>query len=235
MAPEEMLSWAASTFEAGRTLLSTSFQASGVTMIHMVSQLGLDVRVATIDTLRLHPETYGFIREVEERYGIDIEVHRPDAGQVRSMVERFGEYLFFDNKAKQEYCCQIRKTRPHDELLKTVDCWISGLRRDQSAIRQNTPKATVVPEYGSRRHILKLNPLADWNEERLVDYMTRHDVPRHPLYAQGYDSIGCLICSTPTLAGEPKRAGRWRWFNADERPSEEDIKECGLHIPMYNI
>ena len=236
LSAQEALSWSAATFPPGRTVLSTSFQSAGVAMIHMACELGLGLRVTTVDTLRLHPETYAFMREVEERYGIDIEVHRPDPDQVRSMVDRFGEYLFFDNKAKQEYCCQVRKTRPHDELLKTADCWISGPRRDQSSFRRdNTPKATTVTEHGSRRHVLKLNPMADWPEERLRQFIEKNDLPTHPLYAQGHRSIGCFICSTPTRPDEPKRAGRWRWFNSDEIASEEDLKECGLHIPMYNI
>ena len=129
----------------------------------------------------------------------------------------------------------MRKTRPHDRLLKTVDCWISGLRRDQSTARSQTPKAMTVSEYGSRRLIMKLNPLADWSEAQLLEYTEANDIPVHGLYSQGYQSIGCFICSTPTAAGEPQRAGRWRWFNGDEQISQEDLKECGLHVPMYQI
>ena len=235
MDPEEILAWTATALSAERIVLSTSFQYSGVAMIHMVRKLGLDMRIATVDTLRLHPETLEFISLLESRYGIEIEVHKPDPEQVESMVERFGEFLFFDNKAKQEYCCQVRKTRPHDELLKTADCWISGLRRDQSALRGQTPKAVAVPEYGTRRRLLKLDPLADWSLEQLLAYTQDEGIPKHPLYARGFPSFGCVICSTPTLPGEDQRAGRWRWFNEDDQLLEEDMKECGLHIPMYNI
>ena len=148
LSPEEMLSWASETFP-NRAVLETSFQYTGVAMIHMAAQLGLDLRIATLDTLRLHPETYDFIAEVKARYNCDIEVCRPDATQVESMTERFGEYLFFDSKERQEYCCQVRKERPHDELMKTADCWISGLRRDQSSFRRDTTStASLVPEYG---------------------------------------------------------------------------------------
>ncbi|MEE2658386.1 MAG: phosphoadenylyl-sulfate reductase [Candidatus Latescibacterota bacterium] len=235
MSADRILAWAEASFDPGRVVLSTSLQYTGVAMIHMIQQGGLDVRVATVDTLRLHPETYAFLREVEERFEIEIEVRRPDAAQVRSMVDRFTEYLFFDSKARQEYCCQVRKVRPHDELLKTADCWISGVRRDQSELRRQTPKATSVAEYGSHRRILQVNPLADWDEERVLTYCTEHDIPRHPLYNQGYRSIGCVICSTPSLPEENKRDGRWRWFNSDEKPDQLELKECGLHIPSYNI
>ena len=223
MSPQEMMQWVGEAFEPSRTVISTSFQHSGMATIHMMHDLRLDLRIATVDTLRLHPETYAFIRDVEQHYDIEIEVHRPDAAEVESMTQRFGEYLFFDSKAKQEYCCQVRKTRPHDRLLKTADCWISGLRRDQSPSRAKTPKAMTVSEYGSRRLIMKLNPLADWTEKQLREYTEAHEIPVNGLYAQGYESIGCVICSTPTTAGEPPRAGRWRWFNSDGELGQEDL------------
>ena len=235
MEPEEILSWTTTAFGAGRVVLGTSFQHSGIAMIHMASKLGLNLRITTVDTLRLHPETYNFITVLEKRYDIKIEVHQPDLEQVTSMVERFGEFLFFDNKAKQAYCCQVRKTRPHDKLMKTADCWISGLRRDQSTLRGSTLKAAAVPEYGTRRRLLKLNPLADWSRDRLRAFIEEHDIPKHPLYDRGFPSFGCVICSTPTLPGEDQRAGRWRWFNENDHLREEDMKECGLHIPIYSI
>lgn len=230
-----ILQWAADAFPSDRLVLNTSFQYSGVAMIHMAVEAGLSLRYATIDTLRLHPETYAFLRQVEERYGIEIEVERPAADQVQNMVQRFGEYLFFDSKTLQMYCCQVRKTKPNERLLTTVDCWISGVRRDQSDYRRDTAKAALVGEYGSRRKIFKLNPMADWGEDRLLDYIQQNDVPQHPLYEQGYRSIGCFICSTPVKEGEDQRAGRWRWLNSDDHVDPQEAKECGLHIPMYNI
>lgn len=235
MGPEELLGWAAETFPE-RAVINTSFQYTGMAQIHMAAAAGLQLRVATLDTLRLHPETYDFIGQVEERYGMRVEVHKPDLKEVHSMVERFGEFLFFDTKERQEYCCHVRKTRNNERLLKTVDCWISGLRRDQSASRQETArKADLVPESeGSRRKILKLNPLADWSGEQLLDFVEREQVLTHPLYARGYASFGCEICATPIRPGEDARAGRWRWFNNSEA-GKDDKKECGLHVPLYNI
>lgn len=233
MSADELLSWASRTFP-GRAVINTSFQYTGTAMIHMACTRSLDLRFATIDTLRLHPETYRFIEEIEARYECSIEIIQPDPEEVERMVRRFGEFLFFDSREKQEYCCQVRKLRPNNRLLQSVDCWISGLRLDQSNHRRETArKAEMAPEYGTRRKILKLNPLLDWSEERLRGYVEANDVPLHPLYAQGYPSFGCVICSTPTRSGEPKRAGRWRWFNENNRPPDvEDNKECGLH---YNI
>jgi phosphoadenosine phosphosulfate reductase len=233
MPAEEMLRWASETFP-GRAVINTSFQYTGVVMIHMAVTQGLDLRFATIDTLRLHPETYEFMEEVKRRYGCQLEVIQPRSEDVGRMVGRFGEYLFFDSKEKQEYCCQVRKVWPQNALLKTADCWIAGLRWDQSEYRRdNAHKASLVNEYGTRRKILKLCPLVDWAEERLLDYIRENEVPVHPLYGQGYPSFGCIICATPVRPGEPKRAGRWRWFNASTMPADtEDHKECGLH---YNI
>ncbi len=181
MSPEEILRWADQQFPE-RAVISTSFQYSGLVMIHLAAQLGLRLRLATVDTLRLHPETYAFIKEVEARYQRPIEVYRPDPRLVGEMVKRHGEYLFFDSKFKQEHCCQLRKKQPHDHLLKTADCWIAGNRRDQSAHRrEHTPKASLVPEYGTRRMILKLFPMADWTEEQLLEYIAAHNIPKHPL------------------------------------------------------
>jgi phosphoadenosine phosphosulfate reductase len=228
----DLLKWADQTFP-GRAVISTSLQRTGIVLIHLASELGLKLRVATVDTWRLHRETHEFLEEIEKRYDCDVERVAPEQKQVVGMVERFGEYLFFDSKEKQEYCCQVRKTRPHHTLLKTAGCWIAGVRRDQSVHRaQHTPKASLVPEYGTRRLILKLNPLADWAEKRLLQFVEANGVPEHPLYAKGYKSIGCFICSTPAVDGEDQRAGRWRWFNQKNRELEEDAKECGLH---YNI
>jgi phosphoadenosine phosphosulfate reductase len=237
MSVEDILRWAATTFPQ-RAVINTSLQYSGVAMIHMAVEMGLDLRLATIDTLRLHPETYDFIKEVEAHYSRTFEVYRPQAGPVHKMVEIHGEFLFFDSKFKQEHCCKVRKEWPNARLLKTVDCWITGVRRDQSSYRQDhTPKATLVPdENGTKRKILKLNPLADWSEARLRQYIGDHTVPTHPLYDQGYQSFGCIICSTPTRPDEAKRAGRWRWFNStNANVPEDDNKECGLHVPSYNI
>lgn len=235
MPAAELLRWAVETFP-GRTAINTSFQYTGMAQIHLAAEAGLDIRVATLDTLRLHPETYEFIDRVEARYGFKVEIVKPDPDEVERMVGRFGEYLFFDSKEKQEYCCAVRKTRPNERLLKGLDCWVAGLRRDQSASRRDlVRKADLVLESdGARRKVLKLNPLADWSEGRLLDFVKKEDVLTHPLYAKGYPSFGCQVCATPIMPGEDKRAGRWRWFNSNEEANDAN-KECGLHVPMYNI
>lgn len=225
MAPEKMLEWAYST-HGDRAAIFSSFQDTGCVMIDMAHRVAPGLRVLTVDTLRLHPETYRLIEEVEERYGIDIERFEPEAASLKKMVEQHGEYLFFDSKAKQEYCCQIRKVEPNVRALQTVDVWITGLRRDHSEERESVEKAAVVQQM--KGPVIKLAPLVDWTHQQVRDYIAEHNVPYNKLYDQGFTSIGCVICSTPTKPWEDKRAGRWRWFNH----LEDDDKECGIHDNM---
>ena len=231
MSAEKLLCWASKTFP-GRAVLNTSFKHTGVAMIHMATSMGLNLRFATIDTHRLHPETYAFMEEVRVRYGCHFEVIQPKRGNVERMIARHGEYLFFDSKEKREHCCRVRKVWPNNELLRTADCWISGQRWDQSEHRQQTAKkAVLIDEYGTQRKILKLNPLVDWSEEKLMEFTQENSLPVHPLFAKDFHNLGCIICSTPTRPDEPKRNGRWRWFN-EQTDDADDHKECGLH---YNI
>jgi len=221
---EGLLAWAAEN-HGDRAGIVTSFQNTGCVMIDIAARAGLKLRVLTVDTLRLHPETYAVMEAVERRYGIPVERFSPDPERVRRMVDDHGEYLFFDSKEKQEHCCFVRKVEPNRRALATLDVWISGLRRDQSSFRKEVPKAALVDQDGAV--ILKLNPLADWDEDRVWDYIRVYGVPYNALYDQGYTSIGCNICTTPTRPGEDKRAGRWRWFN---QFAQGDKKECGIHI-----
>lgn len=227
MEPEALLAWAWEQ-HGSRAGIITSFQDTGCVMIDMASRVAPGLRVMTIDTHRLHPETYELMKQVEERYGLEIERFTPEPARLRKMVAQHGEYLFFDSKPKQEYCCQIRKVEPNVRALRTVDVWITGLRRDHSEARENTPKVGIVQEEWGP--VLKLAPLADWDERKVRAYAAEHDVPLHPLYDQGYTSIGCIICSTPTLPWESKRAGRWRWFS-----QIDDDKECGIHTQGSGI
>lgn len=223
MSAEELIKWAFENF-GKKAAIGTSFQLSGSVIIDIASKEAEKFRVFTVDTRRLHPETEEAICAAEERYGISIERFKPDEGRVKEMVERFGEYLFFDDKAKQEYCCNIRKVEPNTQALETLSVWITGLRRDQSADRKNAPKTEVLSEWDHK--ILKINPLIDWTADDVWNYLRKNDVSYNTLFDKGYDSVGCVICSTPLNEGEAPRSGRWRWFNGSD-----DKKECGIHIP----
>ncbi len=229
MTPEDILRWSVDAY-GPRAALFTSFQETGCALMDMAYRRGLTLRVVTVDTLRLHRETYDLMAALEARYGIAIEKFQPDPERLRRMIENHGEYLFFDSKDKQEHCCAIRKVEPNNRALETVDVWITGLRKDQSGFRASTPKASWVKR--GDRELLKLCPLADWTEAMVRAYNEEHQVPANSLYEQGYASIGCIICSTPIRPGEDKRAGRWRWFNQYE---QGDKKECGIHIAGSGI
>ena len=223
LSPEQLLKWSWESY-GGRAAVFTSFQNTGCVLLDMSHRVAPRLRAVTVDTLRLHPETYELIGAIEDRYGLSVERFQPDADRLERMIEQHGEYLFFDTVAKQEHCCQIRKVEPNQRALETVDVWITGLRRDHGKSREATPKAEVVTRNG--RPLIKLSPLADWAEERVWEYIHDNDVPHSGLYRKGYSSIGCKVCTTPTLPGEPKRAGRWRWTNQLE---PDHHKECGIH------
>lgn len=215
----------------GRAAIATSGQPTDTAIIALAIKAGVkSPRVYTTDTLRLFPETYDYFKTLENLFSIRIERLTPPEKELTSMVNRHGEFLFFDSKDKQEYCCHVRKVLPNQRALATLDAWITGLRRDQSAARGQLPRVELLPFEG--RTLVKLNPLADWTEQRVTDYLKAEGIPTHPLFEKKldggwyYESLGCVICTTPIGPHEARRAGRWRWFNA-----LDDKKECGLHLP----
>ena len=214
----------------GRAAIISSGQLTGLVLIQMAFENQLPFRVCTIDTGRLFQETYDFLEQVENHYGIQIERISAQRMSVDQMVKQHGEYLFFDSQAKQEYCCKIRKVNPQRELLDNLDVWFTGLRRDQSDFRQHVPRVEIIEH--QKRSILKVSALADWNDERIWNYIEEKSIPVNPLLRRRpktayYESIGCVICTTPILPGERKRAGRWRW-----QKNEGNDKECGLHFSI---
>lgn len=221
-----------------RCAIGTSGQLTGSALIDLTVKTGVrKPRVFTNDTLRLFPETYELFGEIERHYGITIERFAPDPAKLEQMIQQHGEYLFFDSKAKQEFCCRVRKVEPNHRALDTLDAWITGLRADQSESRKETRRLEIIDHplpNGGTRPLLKIAPLVAWTEERVREYLTANQVPTHKLLTQQlpdgwrFESLGCVICTTPIGPHEPRRAGRWRWFNTT---APEDDKECGLHLP----
>lgn len=216
-----------------RAAIGTSGQLTGTVMVDLAVKASVKPRVFTIDTLRLFPETYELFDAIEKKYGIKIEKIQPDPVKLQKMISEDGEFLFFDSKAKQEFCCNLRKVEPNERALDTVDVWLTGLRVDQSAARAQTAKKCEIIFHGKdKRPILKVAPLIDWNEKKLRSYMADNGVPVHKLLSEKaglkdgwyYESLGCVICTTPIGPNEPRRAGRWRWFN-----HLDGDKECGIH------
>lgn len=213
-----------------RAAIGTSGQLTGSVMIDLAVKFGVKPRVFTIDTLRLFSETYELFDAIEKEYGLRVERIQPDPEKISEMIQKDGEYLFFDNKEKQEFCCHLRKVEPNERVLDTLDVWLTGLRVDQSAFRAQTKKCEIISHGKDKRPIMKVSPLVDWTEKKLRDYMAANNVPMHKLLNWNqngwyYESLGCVICTTPIGPNEPRRAGRWRWFNA-----LESDKECGIHV-----
>jgi len=196
--------------------LATSFQDEGMVLVDMAVRISPRVRVVTVDTGRLPAATLDMIGMVERHYGIAVEVLHPDEREVTAMTSRFGRNLFRDDMAFRRLCCEVRKVRPL-EAAPNVRAWAFGLRREQSESRRDIAQ---VEEFGGR---LKLHPLAAWTKGDVAEYLRDHGVPRHPLYAAGYATIGCEPCTRAVHPGEDERAGRWWW-------EQDAAKECGIHF-----
>ena len=217
---EEVLKWGIDEF-GDRFAISTSFQATGMVILDMAACLtGGDVRVFSLDTGRLHAETYELIERVRSRYGVTVELLTPDSSELTRMISLHGPNLFYESGSKRRLCCEIRKVRPLKRKLATLDAWVTGLRRSQSASRGLVEPIELDEEHGG---IVKIAPLVYWSNQEVWDYIKRNDVPTHKLYDQGYPSIGCEPCTRAIKPGESERAGRWWWEDA------EVDKECGMH------
>jgi adenylyl-sulfate kinase len=213
----EILSWAIDMFGASFAI-ATSFQKEGMVILDMASRISAGVRVFTLDTGRLPEETYGMMETVRQRYGMAVEIIFPEREEVEQLVAIHGPNLFYSSVPARQRCCGVRKVRPLERKLATLQAWATGLRRNQGETRGGIPKV----ERGANGRV-KICPLADWSAPRVEEYLARHEVPVHPLYARGYTSIGCAPCTRAVEPGESERAGRWWW--------EEDAKkECGIHF-----
>ena len=218
--PKELLQSTFQTFD-NQAAIVTSFQAEGLVLLDMTRRLLPDVplRVITLDTGRLPQETYDLMEQVRVRYGVALEIFYPDPIQLEPLIRRGGPNLFFRSPEDRQACCHVRKVEPLGRALEGLVIWVTGLRRDQSTTRANTP--TVALEEDSTR--LKLSPLAEWSWEQVWQYIEQHRVPYHPLYDQGYASIGCAPCTRAVRPGAEARSGRWWW------ETDSVHKECGLH------
>jgi phosphoadenosine phosphosulfate reductase len=199
--------------------LASSLSAEDMVITDAILRHKLGVEIFTLDTERLHADTLNVIAAIRERYGYDVRVFRPDPQAVAQYVAKFGRDAFYESMELRKRCCHIRKVEPLNRALEGKEAWISGQRREQAATRSGLK----VQEYDAAHGIVKFNPLADWSEDEVWEYIRAFDVPHNPLYDQGYRSIGCAPCTRPTVAGEDVRAGRWWW----EKP---DARECGLHV-----
>ena len=213
--PHHILSWAASSVE--RLAIATSFQSSGLVMLHMLQSIRPDLAVLFLDTGFHFDETIAFKNRIVQMWDLNIVHLRGKHGSVQQQNLAYGSELYRRNP---DQCCFINKVEPLQRALEEFDGWISGLRRDQSKIRSRTPIAED-QELMSGRDVIKIHPLANWTKADVHRYLAKHDIPTNPLLEQGFASIGCAPCTTSTGAREvDERAGRWQGL---------DKTECGIH------
>ena len=220
MTAQEVIAWTLGKF-GHRVALVTSFQADGMVIIDMAHRIDPNVRIVTVDTGRLPKETHELIDRVRDRYGIQVEVQYPSTVDVSSLVTKHGSNPFYRSVSLRMLCCEVRKVEPLNSALEGFGAWISGLRRDQSSTRINTPRVEIDDAHSG---IKKVNPLADWCHDDVWDYIRANDVPYNQLYDEDYTSIGCAPCTRAIEPGEDQRAGRW-WWETGDAP-----KECGIHL-----
>ncbi len=221
ISPQERLQKAYDSIE-GEKIISLSMQLEGLVLLDMLLKKNLAFTSYTLDTGRLHDETYRLIDTVRFKYKIPIKVYYPNNQQLEKMVSQKGMFSFKESVANRKECCSIRKIHPNERALKGKSLWITGLRRDQSAERSQTK----ILEFHESKKLYKISPLATWSWNQVYKYALDNHVPIHPLYKQGYKSIGCAPCTRTVSPEEDERAGRWWW--------ESGTKECGLHIEQRN-
>ncbi len=217
--PTDALKWAYETF-GDKIAKASSFGAEDSVVTDMIIKINPKARFFTLDTGRLNQETYDVMDTISKKYKIKFEVLFPDRDAVEEMVREKGINLFYESVENRKLCCEIRKVRPLNRILSTLDAWVTGLRRDQN---ENRSKSSMVEIDHLHGGIIKINPIIDWSWENVMSYIKDHELPYNKLLDKNYPSIGCEPCTRPVKPGEDLRAGRW-WWESDTH------KECGLHI-----
>ncbi|MBU8898594.1 phosphoadenylyl-sulfate reductase [Corallococcus sp. M34] len=215
---EEVLAWAEHRFGA-RAVIATSFGPEDMVLVDMSRRHARSLRLLTLDTGRLPPETYELMEVVRNRYGVTVETFFPDHERLEALQSEHGHFSFRKSVDARKECCAIRKVEPLRRALAGRLAWVTGLRRDQSSNRADVSVLSVDREHGG---LLKLSPLASWTARDVWNYLREHGVPYNPLHDRGYLSIGCAPCTRAVKPFEDERAGRWWWESAEHN-------ECGIH------
>ena len=215
--PADLLHWTIQKFPEG-LVFTSSFSAEDMVILHLIHTLKLPIEIITLDTGRLPEETYELMEQVKLRYNLPIKVCFPNTTQIEKLVSEKGFFSFRMSIENRKECCRLRKIEPLKRALHGKKIWITGIRQGQSITREVARKV----EYDASFNVIKINPLLDWSEEEIWDFIKKNDVPFNRLHTQGYPSIGCAPCTRAIKPGEDIRAGRWWW----ETPEQ---KECGLH------
>jgi phosphoadenosine phosphosulfate reductase len=211
-APQEVLRWAVRRFHP-RLTMATAFGAEGCAILHMLAEIEPAVRVFNLETGYQFPETLALRDRIRERYGIDVEMIRPEL----TVAEYEGEHGGPLYRIRPDQCCHDRKVVPLRRAVAGYDAWISAIRRDQTVHRE----VAGVVQWDAKFGLVKVNPLLPWTKREVWKFLVEHEVPYNPLHDQGFPSIGCWPCTRAVQNGEGERDGRW---------SGSLKKECGLHV-----
>ncbi len=201
-----------------KAAFSTSLSMEDQVITHYIFTNNLPIKIFTLDTGRLFPETYAVLSSTIERYGKKMEVYFPQSASVEKLVTEKGPLSFYHSLENRKECCFIRKVEPLNRALEGIDCWITGLRAEHSENRKSLPMVELDPA----RNIVKVHPLAKWTTEEIRREILVNNIPYNVLHDRGFVSIGCQPCTRAIQEGDDFRAGRWWWENNDK-------KECGLH------
>ena len=214
---EQSLKWIADQFP-GKVVFSSSFGWEDQVISHIIFKNDLPIKVFTLETGRLFTETYYVWNRTLEMYGKPIHAYYPDTAAVEAMVSKKGPGSFYESVENRKECCGIRKVEPLRRALAGNECWITGIRAEQSLNREHMSAV----EWDESHQLAKFHPIFDWSLEQVKTYIRENNIPYNPLHDKGFPSIGCAPCTRAVKEGEDFRAGRWWW-------EDQDKKECGLH------
>jgi phosphoadenosine phosphosulfate reductase len=200
-------------------VFASSLAAEDMVLTDMILRAKLPITIFTLETGRLHKETLGVLDRIKETYDYEVKLYKPEQSAVDAYVQQNGLNAFYDSVEMRKECCRIRKVEPLNRALAGNKAWVTGQRRAQSTTRAEL----AVQEEDVAHGMTKFNPLADWSEDDIWNYIRTNKVPYNPLHDKGYPSIGCEPCTRAIQPGEDVRAGRWWWENPES-------KECGLHV-----
>ncbi len=200
-------------------VFASSLAAEDMVLTDMILRAGLPIAIFSLETGRLHKETLDVLDKVRAQYGHEIKLYKPRQELVEDYVGKNGLNAFYDSVEMRKACCHVRKVEPLGRALAGNKAWVTGQRRSQSTTRAEL----AVQEDDAAHGMQKFNPLADWSEENVWEYIRTNTVPYNVLHDRNYPSIGCEPCTRAIQPGEDVRAGRWWWESADS-------KECGLHL-----
>lgn len=215
---EEALSLLSKNFP-NKIIFSTSFGLEDQVITHIIFSKNIPIKIFTLDTGRLFPETYSVWSRTKEIYNKNISSYSPYTETIQNLVSEKGPNSFYESVENRQECCYIRKVEPLKRALKGNEIWVTGIRKEQSASRNNLSPV----EWDENNHIIKYHPLFDWGFEEVKSFISKNHVPYNPLHDKGFPSIGCQPCTRAVKPGDDPRSGRWWWEDAIK-------KECGLHI-----